>query len=184
MIPKLPAIRKISIPFAILVVIVLTFSACGGELSAAQMLHNEGAELHDNGRLEEAIPKYDQALILDPQLVFTHIERGDAYFDLEEFDSAIEDYSTVIRLDTRNHDVYNKRGFVYYTLGQYEKAVDDFNESVILERRFAAGYANRALAHTQLGMDDQVKEDVQLAAVYGFDQDDLEAQIEEIKAQR
>ena len=74
----------------LLVTIALVLSACGG-LSEAEEHHNAGADLQEQGRLEEAIAEYDEAIRLDPQYSAAYNNRGAAYLDLGWHRRAIED---------------------------------------------------------------------------------------------
>ena len=81
---------------------------CG--LSEAEKHYNAGAELQEQGRLEEAIAEYDQAIRLDPQYVLAYFNRGVAYHGLGEFQQAVEDLDEAIRLDPDFGRDYHNRG--------------------------------------------------------------------------
>ena len=63
-----------------------------GCLSEAGQHHNAGVELQEQGRLEEAIAEYDEAIHLDPKYALAYSNRGSAYGDLGQHQRAIRDY--------------------------------------------------------------------------------------------
>ena len=63
--------------------------ACGG-LSEAEQHYNAGVELQEQGRLEEAIAEYDEAIRLDPQDADVYNNRGIAYDELGQLQRAIQ----------------------------------------------------------------------------------------------
>ena len=97
----------------LLAVMVLAAACGGGEASTANAptLNNQadpaealasfeaGVALHQEGRLEEAIAAYDEAIRLDPQDAAAYNNRGNAYGDLGQPEKAIQDLDEAIRLD-------------------------------------------------------------------------------------
>ena len=67
--------------------------SCGGETEAEEFT-NAGIELQNQGRHEEAIAKYDEAIRLNPQDALAYYNRGNAYEDLGQTQRAIQDYDT------------------------------------------------------------------------------------------
>ena len=78
----------------------LLLAACGGG-SGAERYFDTGVDFHEQGRLEEAIAQYDEAIIRDPQHVGAYVNRSAAYLDLGEFQEVIRDSTAAIRLDSQ-----------------------------------------------------------------------------------
>ena len=88
-------IRRLAIVLVITVGLALMLSACGGGdeaeeaadggLSEAEKHYNAGVDLQEQGRLEEAIAEYDEAIRLNPQDTDASVNRGVAYRDLGQF---------------------------------------------------------------------------------------------------
>ena len=100
----------------LLLALTVALAGCGG-LSDAEKHYNDGLELYEEGRLEEAIAKYDEAIRLDPQYAKAYFNRGLAYGNLGQFQRAIEDSGEAIRLDPQDAKAYNNRGLAYVVLG-------------------------------------------------------------------
>ncbi len=108
----------------------LVIASCG--ISAEQ--HFEvGLELHQQGRFEEAIQDYDEAIRLDPQRIEAYNNRGRAYLNLDQAQKAIEDFDQVLRLDPQLAEAYYNRGLAHDRLGQNEKAKADFDQAIALD---------------------------------------------------
>ena len=52
--------------------------------------------------------------------------RGNAYYDLGQYERAIEDWDEAIRLNPQAADAYYNRGLAYERLGRQEQADRDF----------------------------------------------------------
>ncbi len=59
---------------------------------------DRGAILQKEGRVQQAIDQYDQAIRLNPLYAPTYYNRGLAYYDLGQFQRAIEDFDEAFRL--------------------------------------------------------------------------------------
>ena len=79
------------------------------------------------------------------------LDRGDDYFDSEQWDKAIGEYSQAIELDPNFAIAYKKRGVTYGLRGQYNLAIADFSKTIELDAGDAKAYYGRAWAYTQKG---------------------------------
>ncbi len=70
---------------------------------------------------------------LDPNDALAYVNRGDAYYSLEEYDRAIADYDHAIRIDAQYALAYYYRGRVYEAKGETEKALADYTESIRID---------------------------------------------------
>ena len=116
------------------VVVLLLLMAVAGCSDAVTDHNNTGIKLSDDGRWEEAIAEYDEAIRLDLQFALAYNNRGGAYANLGEYQRAIEDFDEAIRLDLQYAVAYSNRGGAYANLGEYQRAMEDHNEA-----RLAAG---------------------------------------------
>jgi len=71
------------------------------------------------------------------------LQRGNAFYEKQEYDPAIESYSEAIRLDPNNASAYLYRGGMYFWKKQYELAIKDCTESIRLDPNNAQVYYYR-----------------------------------------
>ena len=129
--------------------LILAALACSG-LSESGEHYNAGVALQQQGRLEDAVAEYDQAIRLSPQFADAYLNRGLAYIQLEQYERAVQGYDEAIRLNPQDAGLYNNRGNAYEGLEQYERAIQDYDEAIRLNPR-AAFYRNRGLAYIEHG---------------------------------
>jgi len=128
------------------------------EVSKAEKHFKTGAELWDDGRLNEAIVEFNEAIteyskatIVDPlMLAVTYHERGMAYLHLGQPQQAIEDFDEALRLIPQRAVFYLNRGVAYNALGQTEYALQDLDEAIRIDPRDAMAYYNRAASYVAL----------------------------------
>jgi TonB family protein len=81
--------------------------------------------LHKQGKLDESIKDYSQAIRLAPNFAYHFGNRGDVYSEKKEYEKAIADYSEAIKLDPKNAYFRHDRAEAYRALGQVDLAVKD-----------------------------------------------------------
>lgn len=93
----------------VVVLLLLLTVALAGCSDAAIDHKNAGIKLSNDGRWEQAIAEYNEALRLDPQHARAYNKRGIAYDGPGEHQRAIEDYNEAIRLDPQDAQAYAVR---------------------------------------------------------------------------
>ncbi len=84
-----------------------------------------GRQLAQGGRLEEAIAAYDEAIRLDPNCAEAYAARADAREVLGELQPAVADSSEVVRLTPDDPDAYRRRALLYLKLDDQPRADAD-----------------------------------------------------------
>ena len=120
-----------SLGTTVTVLATLVVVACGGASEAEERLV-AGVELQREGRLEEAIAQYDEAIRLDPLFANAYTIRGIAYRALGQPEQAIEDFDQAIQLDPQAARAFGNRARVRTLLGQDEGAQQDLGRAVQL----------------------------------------------------
>ena len=80
--------------------------------------YNAGLDHQEQGRLEEAIAEYDEAIKLNPEFAAALKNRGVAYGELGQVGRAIQDYQTVISLNSEDVVAYTNLGLLFHQIGQ------------------------------------------------------------------
>ncbi len=109
-----------------------------------------GHLLQPNGKHEEVIAMYDEAIRLNPNLAEAYNNRGNAKSSLGRHEAAIADYDDAIRLDPNRAESYYNRGITRSELGQYEAAIDEYTKAIRLDPNYAGAYTNRGNAKGSL----------------------------------
>ena len=176
--------KKILLPVSIAalsIMAVLTWQQCGYWRDNASLFshalqvtkdnyfaHNSlGADLFKNGKLEEAMYHYNEAIRLNPNATDFYNNRGICYFALGQPQSAVEDYNKAVTLNPKFADAYYNRGVAYVKLGRNQSAFDDFSEAIRLKADSADAYNNRAIIYLNQGNIETGCHDAQKACALG-----------------
>ena len=122
------------------------------------LAHNNIApSLAEEGRIEEAIYHYSEAIRLMPDNVLTNVgnilynNRGGANAQLGRYQRALVDFNKAIRLQPYYADSYYFRGNTYANMGQYQQAIEDYNKAIALKPVYADAYYKKGGACFKLG---------------------------------
>jgi len=176
--------KKILLPVSIAalsIMAVLTWQQCGYWRDNASLFghalqvtkdnyfaHNSlGADLFKNGKLEEAMYHYNEAIRLNPNATDFYNNRGICYFALGQPQSAVEDYNKAVTLNPKFADAYYNRGVAYVKLGRNQSAFEDFSEAIRLKADSADAYNNRAIIYLNQGQKEPGCHDAQKACALG-----------------
>ncbi|NER51591.1 MAG: serine protease [Symploca sp. SIO1B1] len=93
-----------------------------------------GLSLRGLGRYQEATVAYTQAIAINPH-PWAYNNRGNAYYDLKNYQKALSDYSNAIELDPNFAAAYETRGQAYCQIGDEQTALRDFQQAAELYRK-------------------------------------------------
>ncbi|KUG23969.1 hypothetical protein ASZ90_006232 [hydrocarbon metagenome] len=115
------------------------------------LVHNNfGAALFKEGKIEEAINHYHEAIRIKSDVAETYYNRGNAFTKLGQYQRAIMDFNKAIRQNPDYVEAYYNRGTVYGKLNQYQLAIKDYNQVVRLKPDYAEAYYNRGNSYAYL----------------------------------
>ncbi|MCL2459507.1 MAG: YcaO-like family protein [Desulfobulbus sp.] len=124
-------------------------------LPDAYYLHfYQGRHLYQQGRVDEALTCFGQALTLQPaaeDLPYLCSYQGSCLRDLGRYEEAIDVLTQGLDYDEERPDIYNTLGVCCYKLGRHNNAADHFRRAVELNPASAIDYANLALNLELLG---------------------------------
>ncbi len=126
-------------------------SAASAAPSSAKVRLNLGKELHDRGRLEDALHEYETALQIYPEYVQAHSNMGLVYLELGLPDQALQAYSRAIGLDPEHTSSWTNLGILLAKSGRLDSAAEAFQRALALDPGNQKALYNYGLACQELG---------------------------------
>src|SRR5262249_32855142 len=112
------------------------------------VVHGAVAQIwQGKGAFKEAIAQYSRVIELTPGDAGAWVNRGYAYFQVDQYDKALADYSKAIELAPMYALAWNNRGYVHYAKKQYDAALADLNKAIELDPKYALACNNRGYVH-------------------------------------
>jgi tetratricopeptide (TPR) repeat protein len=114
------------------VIVALSFLLGAAGLASAQnfkLYSDRGVENCQNGRYDQSIQDFNEALKLkpaDPEIITL---RGVAYYAKGLNDKALEDFNQAIKLNPKYARAYYQRGMVYQNTEKYDRAAADLKQA-------------------------------------------------------
>ncbi len=114
-------------------------------LQQAEVDYKRGTTLHTQGRYQEAIQAFTEALAKNPNHDKAYNDRGISKKSLGEDQGALEDYTKSILLNPNNADTYFNRALTRVKLKDYAGAKMDYAQAIYLNPQDAEAYYYRGL---------------------------------------
>ena len=99
------------------------------------------------GRGDEAIKQFNQAIKLNPSVSNVFYGRGLAHDGKKDFAAAVKDFDEAIRLDPKNAEAIMWRGATYISLNQIDRGITDYDDAIKVDPDYAQAYYKRGLAY-------------------------------------
>ena len=79
--------------------------------------------------LQEALNDYDMVLKLNPRVVYAWFNKGNIYYEAQDYTSAMQSYSEAIKIDPEFGEAYFNRGLAYLNSGNKSQAFADLSKA-------------------------------------------------------
>jgi serine/threonine-protein kinase len=140
----------------------------------AKLHFERGNNLHKEGKYQQAVGEFTEALRFDSKHVGAWNNRGLCHKSLGDIDKAISDFTNAILYDNRNVDAYFNRAAAFYKKGDYARAIADNTQVITLDPRHAAAWNNLGTLHSLkrdfpraiLDFDEAIRIDRKYASAY------------------
>jgi tetratricopeptide (TPR) repeat protein len=94
------------------------------------------------------------------------LNRGNAYYNGQDYLRAMADYDEAIRLDPRASAGFSQRGNAYYAKGDLPHALADFNQAIALDMNNADAILGRGTLRLEAGDSDRAIVDFNAALLF------------------
>ena len=103
----------------------------------AMQSYMKGRELGLQGKFEEALKMFKQAIDIYPKLPEAHNGAGFAYYKMKEYDKAEEEFLKAIDLKRDYFKPYSNLGDLYFETRIYGKAIETWQKYLFIDPNVA-----------------------------------------------
>jgi len=138
------------------------------------------------GKLDEAVNAYQQAILYEPRNAEAHSALGYTYYLQGNITDALASNLEAVRINPRLPRAHSTLGLIYFQLGRVEEAVDENLKVLEVFPNDFISHRNLALLYQQLGRIDDAINHAQIALEFSAEGDKpaLQSLIDQLKAQK
>jgi tetratricopeptide (TPR) repeat protein len=96
-------------------------------------LQKKGLELRKQGKPEEALKVFSEALTLSPRKAQLFMMRGETFRKMKNYELASADFTQALTIDDKMPFAYFARGLCYGSRKRYQEALKDFSQVIALK---------------------------------------------------
>lgn len=122
-----------------------------GDPNTAEGQLRIGLSLSQEGKVDEAIPKFEEALRLNPKLVAAHLSLGLVMAQKRDLDKAIYHFREALKIKPDIAEAHNSLGVALTYKGALDEAVQHFEIAIKINPKFAKAHNSLAVALAQQG---------------------------------
>ena len=120
-------------------------------LGKDEVLHHIGNAYIQIGKIEKAIPYFEEALNINPKNLSVVEDLG-FFSDMEgKFEKSIDYYNRYLDLDPFNYSIWFNMGFSQSSAGNFEKAIEAYEYASLLNDKYAYSLFNLGNAYANAG---------------------------------
>ena len=124
-------------------------------VNAAIAMIDDGNSLEEQGRIPEALARYEAAIQTDPQCARAYLNRGNILLARGQLDEARTAYQLAITCDPHYAAAHFNLGNLNYKAGEFELALCNYREAVGIRPDFADAFVAIGNAFDTLGRADE-----------------------------
>lgn len=113
---------------------------------SATELFKIGVYNTQQGKYEQALENFTQAIKLEPDFAAVYSNRCLVHIQLQDYEKAIQDCSQTLELNPNNSAAYLNRGLAYYRIANHQSAIPDYTKVIELQPDDVRAYYNRGLS--------------------------------------
>jgi tetratricopeptide (TPR) repeat protein len=116
----------------------------------ASVLFNQGFQLNQVGKLEEARALYEKVINLNPNHYDALNLLGVILFQNGQVEKALSFINKSIEIESKNEYAHLNKGYILRNIGNFIDALDSFNRALAISPKFAAAHFNRGTTLEEL----------------------------------
>lgn len=109
--------------------------------------YNLGLFYAKQGRLDEAIVQFKDALAIDPNYANAHSNLGRAYDEKGMLDEAISECNKTLAIDPKHAVAYNNLGTIFKKKGMLDEAISHHKKALNIKPNYAEAHYNLSVAY-------------------------------------
>lgn len=106
----------------------------------------------EQGKRQEAIEYYSEAIQIDVYYSKAYFKLGTIYLEENDYNRAIPFLKAALRQNPKDAESHNNIGCCYIYKNMLDKAIDHFNQAILINPQYIRAYDNRASAYRDMGM--------------------------------
>lgn len=107
---------------------------------------DEGDDLRWEGKYNESVESYDEAIKLDPNLAEVWYNKAMALAEQARYDEAIDAIEGAIRIDPNDDKAWTNKGAYLRLQGEYDGALKAFDEAIRINPNNTLAWKNRVMS--------------------------------------
>jgi tetratricopeptide (TPR) repeat protein len=119
----------------------------------------KGDDLYDQGKYNEAISCYDNAIEKDLKNKLAWLNKGAALLELMKSDDAISCFDKVIELYPKSAEAWNEKGYALNRLDRFDEAIIAFIKAIEINPKSADSWNGKGIALNNSGKNDEAIQD-------------------------
>ena len=133
----------------------------------AWRVHNSlGAEFFRNGKTEQAMHEYREALRIAPEAGDAHYNLGNALYRLGQREQAVAEFTTAAQLGSETFNANNNAGIALTELNRWDEAVAHYQAAIQEKESFTEAHRNLAVAYLHLQKYDAAQKEFETVLQY------------------
>jgi tetratricopeptide (TPR) repeat protein len=110
-----------------------------------------GFALMSQGKYDEAIPHFNEALRINPNYAVAHNSLGTVFLNQGKYQEASDQYKEALRIYPDYAEARNNLGTVFLNQGKYQDATDQYKEALRIKPDNAIARINLGIAYLGIG---------------------------------
>ncbi len=120
-------------------------------INSAAYWNSFGLTYYESGKYKDAIDAYKQAIKVDPDYTYAHLNLGVAYLKSHMQKNAVQALKRLISIDPGDAMVHYNIGIAYCESDKYKDAIDAYKQAIMINPDFVDAHYNLGVAYYESG---------------------------------